>query len=276
MTDKAVVIKKGDKESHFEKSCNPLLVVAKSFEITSDEHLELARDNIRDIKGIKKEIEEYFNPDIDRAHKLHKSLLSKKNSFIEPLAAAEKVYKDDKISPYLDLKEKEEEKERLRLAEVARKERDTLLNRAAKKIDKLLERTGDLQAQVISLEEALQNPEMTEEEEETIHARLRPLYAKIEGAKEQIEDKTAEIEDHSVVPEPMSAPTSSPKTKGMSARKKLEATVVNPMALVKAIASGQAPIGIIKWDIGQINKIVNTGMRLPGTNTTTKRVVGVR
>ncbi len=276
MAEKAVVIKKADKESHFEKSCNPLLVVAKSFEITSDEHLELARDNIRDIKGIKKEIEEYFNPDIDRAHKLHKSLLSKKNSFIEPLAAGEKVYKNDKISPYLDLKEKEEEKERLRLAEVARKERDKLLNRAGKKIDKLLEKTGDLQAQVISLEEALQNPEMTEEEEETIHARLRPLYAKIEGHKEQIEDKTAEIENHSVVPDPATAPISSPKTKGMSTSKKLEATVVNPMALVKAIVSDQAPIGIIKWDIGQINKIVNMGVRLVGVSTTSKRDIRIR
>ena len=276
MAEKAVVVKKEDKESHFEKSCNPLLVVAKSFEITSDEHLELARDNIRDVKSIKKEIEEYFNPDIDRAHQLHKSLLAKKNSFIEPLIAAEKVYKNDKISPYLDLKEKEAEAERLRLVEVARKERVKLLDRAAKKIDKLLEKTGDLQAQVTSLEEALQNPEMTEEEEETIHARLRPLYAKIEGAKEQIEDKTAEIETHSVVPEPVAAPISAPKTKGMSTSNKLEATVVNPMALIKAIVEGKAPIGIIKWDMGAINKIVNTGMRLAGTSTTTKRTIGVR
>ncbi len=276
MAEKAVVVKKEDKENHFEKSCNPLLVQAKAFEITDDQGLELARDNIRGIKDIKKEVEEYFNPDIDRAHKLHKSLLSKKNSFIDPLVAAEKVYKDDKISKYLDLKEEQEEKERLRLAEIARKERETLLNRAAKKIDKLLEKTGDLQAQVISLEEALQNPEMTEEEEETIHARLRPLYAKIEGNKEAIEDKTAEIETCSMVPEPVSAPVSSPKVKGMSGRKKLEATVVNPMALVKAIVSGQAPIGIIKWDIGQINKIVNMGVRLGGVSTTSKRDIRIR
>lgn len=275
MTEKAV-IKKDDKESHFEKSCNPLLEQAKSFEITDDQGLELARDHIKGLKELKKDIEEYFNPDIDRAHQLHKSLLAKKNSFVTPLIEAERVYKGEKITMYLDYKEEQARIEAEKQAEIAKKERDKLLNRAGKKIDKLLEKTQDLQEQVKSLEDALQSPEMTEEEEETINARLRPLYAKIEGNKEQIEDKTAEIETHSMVPDPAAVSTSSPKIKGLSGRKKLEATVVNPMALVKAIASGQAPIGIIKWDIGQINKIINTGMRLPGTNVTTKRIIGVR
>ena len=258
-----------------EAKCAPVIAEAKAFEITTDEGLEKGRDKIRLLKDLKKEVGKTFDPIVEKAHAAHKETVAGRNKHLGPLNDAEQILKTT-IGNYLDFKEKEEEKERLRLAEVARKERDRLLNRAAKKIDKLLEKTGDLQAQVTSLEEALQYPEITEEEEETIHARLRPLHAKIEGHKEAIEDKTAEIETHSMVPDPVTAPISSPKIKGMSGRKKLEVSVVNPMALIKAVASGQAPIGIIKWDIGAINKIVNTGMRLPGTNTTTKRVIGVR
>jgi hypothetical protein len=41
------------------------------------------------LKPIAKQIEEYFNPDIARAHALHKSLNAKKNALLEPIEDAE-------------------------------------------------------------------------------------------------------------------------------------------------------------------------------------------
>lgn len=41
------------------------------------------------LKPIAKRIEEYFNPDIARAHALHKSLNAKKNALLEPIEDAE-------------------------------------------------------------------------------------------------------------------------------------------------------------------------------------------
>lgn len=45
------------------------------------------------IKPVMKKIEDYFNPDIKRAHELHKSLNAKKNALLDPLANAELLVK---------------------------------------------------------------------------------------------------------------------------------------------------------------------------------------
>lgn len=108
-----------------EKKCSPVIEKAKSLKIINDEGMEKARDFIRDVKGLVKEVKGDFDPIVDAAHKTHKEAVARRNKHLDPLEKAEKTVKDT-MKTYLDLKEKQEreraaEQQRLQEAEDKKK-----------------------------------------------------------------------------------------------------------------------------------------------------------
>ncbi len=257
-----------------EEQSSDIMVYAEAAEIQSLEGLEQGKVWIQTIKALRKEVNATFDPVVDAAHKAHKEAVAARKKHVEPLDAAERLIKG-KIGGYLDYVEEERRKEAAREMETARKEREKALAAAGRRIDKLTEKGASIQKQVDVLSTELNDPELTDVEEEVMRARLEILEAQAEGNTEAVEVKRAEVAETNVVPMPV--PTSAPpKVKGMSTRVKKVPTVVNPMALVKAVASGKIPEGVITFDMKAIEKLVNAGMTLPGVSVRSERSVSVR
>lgn len=87
---------------------------AREILVRNQDELTAANEFLRDLKRLEAQIAETFDPQISKAHSLHKSLLAEKKKFTEPLAVAERIVKP-RIAAYLD-----EEDRRRREAEIER------------------------------------------------------------------------------------------------------------------------------------------------------------
>lgn len=262
------------KTEEIEEQSTDIKVYAETVEIQCLVGLEEGKDRIQDIKALRKAVNETFDPVVGAAYAAHKEAVAAKKKHTDPLDVAERLIKG-KIGGYLDLVEEERKKAEAEAMEVARKERDKALKAAGRRIDKLTEKGASLQNQIETLTNELNDPELTDVEEEVMKARLEILEAQAEGNAEAVEEKRAEVVETNVVPTP--APISAPpKVNGMSSRVKKVATVVNPMALIKAVASGEIPKGVITFDIKAIERLVNADMNVPGVSVQSQRTVSVR
>lgn len=112
-------------DSAVEKKCSPVIEKAKSLKIINDEGMEEARDFIKSIKALVKEVNGDFDPIVEAAHKTHKEAVARRKKHLDPLQEAEKTAKAA-MGNYLDLKEqqeREEAAEQQRLQEVEDKKR---------------------------------------------------------------------------------------------------------------------------------------------------------
>lgn len=102
---------------------------AKSLTVSDQQSLDVANGFLRDVKAIGAKIAETFDPQISKAHELHRSLLAEKKKYTAPLDEAEKIVKRT-IAAYLDDMERrrrEAEAERARIEAEARAEADRKL-----------------------------------------------------------------------------------------------------------------------------------------------------
>lgn len=88
---------------------------AKGIKVTDDVTLKQADDFLTQIKEVRKELAEYYDPEIKQAHQLHKNLLAKKKDAEAPLIEAESHLKPQ-IANYMAEQEckRKEEEDRLR------------------------------------------------------------------------------------------------------------------------------------------------------------------
>jgi hypothetical protein len=96
--------------------------------------LDTANGFLKNIKLLIGKIDDSFDPQIDQAHKLHKSLLAEKKKFTAPLEESERIVKRT-IAGYLaeeDRKRREAEAERARIEAEARAEADKKLRAVEK------------------------------------------------------------------------------------------------------------------------------------------------
>lgn len=100
-----------------EAEINPLLTRAKSIVVNSPEACEDASNFLRDVKGARNRIQEWFAPLVEAAHKAHKALTSRRGEVDLPLASAEATVKN-KLALY------HTEQERIRRAEEDRLRRE--------------------------------------------------------------------------------------------------------------------------------------------------------
>jgi len=128
-----VVIQVKDDKQHLSRAAN-LVTAADALKVTSDLEQDQAAELGRDLKTYLEEAEKYFAPEIEAAHKLHKSLCAKRNAVIDPLKAALQRL-GGKLGIYQDAqrrkKAEEEEKARLAAEAAEKKKQDELLEKAA-------------------------------------------------------------------------------------------------------------------------------------------------
>jgi len=114
---------------------------ALTLKVNDQPTLDKANGFLRGVKSLTAKISETFDPQISKAHELHKSLLIEKKKFTSPLEEAERIIKRT-IAAYLDeedRKRRDAEAERARVEAAARAEAEKSL----KAIEKAEEK-GDL------------------------------------------------------------------------------------------------------------------------------------
>jgi len=255
----------------YTKDITPYLDRAAHLAVKSTEDVEAARDYIRDIKGQIKAVKDFFDPRIDQANKLHKGLIADRAVFETPLKGAQGVI-EGKVSGYIAAEQEKARKEAERQAEEARKEHEKEVARAAKSVEAMLEKAGSLQEQIILLEEELEKPNLTEEEALAVASRLDIAKARLDAAEQKVAVVTEQA-TRTYTPPP---PPVTEKVAGVSVREKLEPVITNPALIIHALHQGQVPMSIISFNLPQIAKLINAGVKIPGVGSTTSRKTVVR
>jgi len=236
--------------------------------------IEAGRNLIRGIRALKQEIESAFDPIITKAHQAHKEALAQKKRYVEPLDNAENLIKQ-KIAGCLAEIERQATIEAEKRAEEARRAREREIERERKRLDALCDKAVSLYEQLDILNQEIDRGDLTEEQETVLYARRNTLLVQIQHSDGVIIEKQAVIEEKATAL-PTAEPVVSVKVQGMAMGQEKEPSVINPMALVKAVAEGRIPINIVSWDMKAIKKLVNAGMVLPGVSVTLKRNIKVR
>ena len=145
--------------------------------VHSQNTLDRANDFLKTIKGFRKQLDEFFDPNISRLHKAHKEAKAQKTKFEEPLKKAEEIVKEE-ITTYLV----EQDNIRKEAEEKAKQEAEKRFEEARE-----AERAGDKEkAEKIR-------------EEETSLATPLPSIATAEGTSLR-KRWTWEVEDLKLVP----------------------------------------------------------------------------
>lgn len=152
-------------------------LTARSIVIADEASLFKANEFRNGIRALKKEIDDSFDPQIDQANALHKSLLAEKRKFADPLDMADRIVKP-KISDYLA------EVERKRLEAARAKER------AEAEARKIADDTADEANELINKgaideAEAIVDKATAKVENVLAAAPVIPERPKVEGFKER-------------------------------------------------------------------------------------------
>ena len=167
----------------------------------NDEYAQVGEE-LKSIKRAQESVKAFFDPDIAKAHELHKSLTAKRKAFLDPLNEAEAAGKSARITW-------DNEQERLRKAEQDR-----------------------LDAEARAKEE---------KEKAKLEAKAQKAEANGDAAAaEAIRERKEQV----IVQAPIAAPRTV-ETAGIKKVKKWKAEVTDPLALIKAVAEGKAPIGLV-------------------------------
>jgi hypothetical protein len=98
---------------------------ATALTIVDDAGNALALELARDIKAVKKEIDDFFAPHVDNAHKAHKALTTKRAETLKPLDELEKAINAKRVAYSTAKAEREraaQQAEQSRLAQIAKDE----------------------------------------------------------------------------------------------------------------------------------------------------------
>lgn len=250
----------------------PVITHAKALKVNSDEELVIAKDVAQTIKAFQKEVDSTFDQIIERAHVTHKEALAQKKKHMDPLVEAEKRIKR-LIGDYLTLAENERKKEAERLAEIARQERETELHKIQSEIDEKLTQYSGIEEKIGALQEALADAD--HDKFALVNAKLAALYAEQQKLTSEAAQTQESANVLNLIPSPV-LNVQAPKIKGLSSKVNLIPQVVNAVALIKAVAEGTVPPTVIEFNMSNIKKLVNAGMKLPGVAVTEQRNVSVR
>lgn len=248
---------------------------ATAFVIVSEQHLEIANENTKGVKLLIKQIEEFFKPHKQRATAVHKGLCEDEKKLIDPLKQAEEIYKQKMFAFHQAENKRLEDEARLRALDI-QKEKERAIAKINNQIEKIKGQTQDIVAQRTALEAMLEDPNVSDEEAGIIRSQIETLTAAIANKQETVELKELTVNDIATTPEPAAIPEKSAKPKGTSfSTEKVPESVFNPEALCKWVLSTNT-FGIIDWNMGQIKKLLNAGMTLPGIKIIEKPAIKTR
>jgi hypothetical protein len=259
-----------------EKKVNPIIEQANALVVKDQAGLEMARDLVRVINALVKEVQGTFTPIKRKIDESKQEVLNQEKRYLNPLASAKEMA-NNKAGVYLDEQDRIRIAEEKRQREEAERVRNAAIAAADKKIAALMEKSGDLSAQITALQAELDNPELPDLDRERIGAQLQSLQRKYNDLQGKVEEKQAQIETVLSTPAPSLVVNNTPKVAGLSSRTELIPEVINPLALIKAIADGRFGVGLVKeWDYALLKKLVNSGVNIPGVSSQSRRVMGVR
>lgn len=252
----------------------PITEAVKMFVIDSQENLELANNQRKIIKALIKEVTDTFSPIKKKTHDAWKEAVAQEKRHLEPLEIADKKLSNG-MGNYLMLEEKRKAEEEAKRLEAIRKEQEKTLEKAAKKIENLLGKSTDIQAQIDSLKEAL-NQSVDDTEATALRSKLEILMVKKNKIEEGIQAKTQEVEQVKFTPPPIVPVHEKSKVSGMGFRTKKEGEVIDKMAVIKAVAQGMIPLDLLEVNQGVLNRLLNAGMTIYGVRVTEVPIVSTR
>ncbi len=106
-------------QTKIETRTRDLIAWARGLKIISPELYKITAERLKSIKGALVEVDEYFNPDIEKANSLHKSLTGKRKAFKDPLLEAETLAKAE-LKRWDDLQEADRVKAQAKLDDAAK------------------------------------------------------------------------------------------------------------------------------------------------------------
>lgn len=105
------------KAAELEKEIVPSLALAREIVVTSPRTYEIAGNTLKDLTAIEKRIAAYWESDVATAHKLHRSLVAKREAMLGPVGEIKKAL-------VVDMKRWADDQERERREAQARAEAD--------------------------------------------------------------------------------------------------------------------------------------------------------
>lgn len=248
---------------------------AQVFQITSEQETNTANERVKDIKRLLKMIEESYKRIKDKMNEAKAAVLVEERSFTDPLKKAEEIYKQKMYAFHQAENKRLEEEARQKALEI-QKEKERAIAKINNQIEKIKGQTQDIVAQRTALEAMLEDPNISDEEAGIIRSQIEVLTSAIANKQETVELKELTVNDIATTPEPAAIPEKSAKPKGTSfSTEKVPESVFNPEALCKWVLSTNT-FGIIDWNMGQIKKLLNAGMTLPGIKIIEKPVIKTR
>ncbi len=255
-----------------EKKCAPVIEDAKALKIEDETGLEVAKDMVRNLRSLMKEVKETFDPIVTKANEVHKEATGQRKKHLAPLESA-KLEVESTIGKYAD-----HLREQARIAEEKRiDDRNKEIEKITRRMSKHLDGYKDIEDQIAELEKKIEKGGLTEVEDEVINKQLSALESKRNAKAETVERNQTAIEEAETMPATSPSPAASLKGAGGSRTERIP-TLYNKEALIKAIAEGKAPIDLLDENMGKIKKYVNAfpNSRVQGVSIETKSVVRVR
>jgi len=236
-----------------------LVSQAKAIVVQVAEHVETAKDIIRQIKERRAKIDGTFDSHIKAAHHAHKNLVATKKGFTDELDESERIIKG-KIGSYeLEQRRLKDEADR-KAREEAEAERAKILMAAQKKLDRIINASGKIEDQIAELEKELSEGENTATQAEFLSRQLEILRLKLDGQQEKALQAQQAAERAAESAPVIAASTSYEKTKGV--RVVLVPEVTDKMALIQEVAAGRAPESVLDVNMGTLKKLVNMGVKV--------------
>lgn len=238
MTDIAVL----EKEEELKENSTKMDEHINALVVDDEGSFEHAGEITLELSALEKKIEEYWDPEVKKAHELHKSLTTKRSEMLTPVQNNKKILKN-KINAYLT------EQENKRKAEEARLEEERL---AAEKAER-----DRIQAE-IERERAQKEAEIEAAKESGNVEEAEKIQAEAEEAIKEMEYQKENVSLPSPVPTVSTPPKrmSFGSSGSASASKDITVTVTNKLELIKAIAEGKAPITLLDVKEGDLKKFI--------------------
>lgn len=237
---------------------------AKAITVKDAETYTKAGHFWKDIRAMRSEVAATFDPLIKQAHELHKNTLSKKNEIDKPLEIAERQVKT--LMNQYDLEQdriRKAEEERLR--KIAEEEAERQRQEELRILEE--ERKAEEERLLQAAAEAEKNGDKAQAEE---------LLHTAEERSQEAAQTVAEIQAAPVYVPPVVVPKATPKLAGGPVyQTRWKHQVVNLMDLVKAVASGRAPINALQANdvfLGQQARSLKESMNIPGVRAYAERV----
>lgn len=255
------------------RSIAPVVAEAQAMVITCTEQAEAANERRKVIKELMGKVKVTFGEPKKKAHEVWKMLVGRETEYLAPL---EKAYEaiGIKLGAYVQAEEAARRVLQQRLEDEAQKRQTAELARIEKKTAALLEKAGDTNEQIETLQAALDSPETTDGEAASLRAKLSILIAQRDKAAAELEAQAAKVEQAAAAPVPVCAPA--PKIAGLSTRTVKKGAVTNKAQIVMAVASGSLPMELLDVNQTALNKLVSAGAIVPGVTVREERVVATR